>query len=205
MIRQQLSVVLCMFFITWLTTLNVGEDDENIFGISDGMQVFLNTGLCGALITMILGSIAWQLVAAAFSLAFLSSPLTYIFLHICLLLEATGICSGAWVLVAIHKCIAGFQHNEVYIGTTKEHAAKNLANNNEQLHLGPGHMLKLPSFAEGAPATLQEFMESNESIVAYIMSLHGMKKGGNVETADGDVETVRGAVGNEEDDDEFHV
>jgi silicon transporter len=185
MIGRQLSVVSCMFFIARVTTLNVGEDEENIFGVSDGVQAFLNTGLCGALVTTILGSIAWQLVAAAFPLAFLSNPLTYVFLRICLLLEATGICSGAWVLAGIHKRIAGFQRDEVYIGTAEERAAKNLGDDDEQLHLGPGHMLKLPGFAEDAPAALKELMESDPSVVDYVKSLHGIKAVGDVETAHG--------------------
>jgi hypothetical protein len=41
------------------------------------------------------------------------------------LLEATGICSGAWFLGIIHKKISGFQLDEVYIGTPEERAAMN--------------------------------------------------------------------------------
>jgi hypothetical protein len=183
MIGRQLSFVSCMFFIARVTTLDVGPDEENIFGVSDGLQALFNTGLCGALVTTILGSIAWQLVAAAFPLAFLSNPLTYIFLRICLLLEATGICSGAWVLAAIHKRIAGFQRDEVYIGTAEERAAKKMGDDEEQLHLGPGHMVKLPGFAEDAPAALRELMESDPSVVEYINSIRGIKGDVDVETA----------------------
>ena len=109
----------------------------------------------------------------------------YVFLRICLLLEATGICSGAWVLAGIHRRIAGFQRDEVYIGTAEERAAKNLGDDDEQLHLGPGHMLKLPGFAEDAPAALKELMESDPSVVDYVKSLHGIKAVGDVETAHG--------------------
>merc|ERR1712087_730810 len=72
-------------------------------GLPDGIQGFLNLGFQGALLTTILGSITWQLVAGAFPVAFLSNPVTYILLRICLLLEATGICNGAWVLAASVK------------------------------------------------------------------------------------------------------
>merc|ERR1712083_1111507 len=82
---------------------NLEEGDTTIFGVSEGVQEFFNTGLLGALVTTIIGSITWQLAASAFPLAFLSNPLVYVFLRICLFLEWTGICSGAWVLAAIHK------------------------------------------------------------------------------------------------------
>merc|ERR1711937_96264 len=75
------------------------------------------------------GSISWQLVAAAFPIAFLSNPLTYILLRICLFLEGTGLCQASWVLAAVHKRIANFQRDEVYIGTAEERAAKDIENN----------------------------------------------------------------------------
>lgn len=120
MIGRQLCVVTCFFVIARVTTQNVEVGEENVMGLPDGVQDFLGFGFQGALITTILGSISWQLVAGAFPIAFLSTPVTYILLRICLLLEATGICNGAWVLAAIHRRIAGFQLDEVYIGTAEE-------------------------------------------------------------------------------------
>jgi len=96
---------------------------ENVFGVSDGMQEFFNLGFLGAIITTILASIAWQLVAGAFPIAFLSNPMVLIFLRIALAIEATGICAGAWFFASIHKKICGFQHDEVYVGTAEERAA----------------------------------------------------------------------------------
>ncbi len=126
MIGRQLCVVSCMLFVARITNIDMEKGDEdvnnNLFGVSDGVQSLLNTGLLGAIMSTILGSISWQLVASAFPIAFLSNPLTYILLRICLLLEATGICQGAWVLAAIHKKAAGFQRDEVYIGTAEERA-----------------------------------------------------------------------------------
>lgn len=128
MCGRQMCVTLCFFVIARVTTLNVeiGVDD-NIFGVSDSIQKFFNMGFLGAIITTILGSISWQLVASAFPIAFLSNPLVFVFLRFCLLLEATGICAGAWFLGIIHKKFAGFQHDEVYIGTPEERAAMNKA------------------------------------------------------------------------------
>jgi len=173
MIGRQLCVVSCFFIIARVTTLNVKEGDENVLGVSDGWQAFFNTGLCGAIITTVVASVSWQLVASAFPIAFLSNPFTYIFLRICLFLEATGICSGAWVLAAIHKKIAGFQRDEVYIGTAEERAEKKMGDNDENLHLGAGHMVKLPGFDENAPDSLKELFKSDVSVREYLSSIHG--------------------------------
>jgi len=126
MCGRQMTVTLCFFIIARVTTINVviGED-ENIFGVSDPIQKMFNLGFMGALTTTILGSIAWQLVAGSFPIAFLSNPIVYIFLQAALFLEATGICAAAWFLALIQKKIAGFQYDEVYIGTAEERAAKN--------------------------------------------------------------------------------
>merc|ERR1719464_2103833 len=119
------------------------------------MQELYNTGLLGAFITTIVASVAWQLVASAFPIAFLSNPVTYILLRWCLFLEATGICQGAWVLAAIHKKIANFQRDEVYIGTAEEREKQAMGDDADKLALGAGHIVKLPNFSENAPQPLQ--------------------------------------------------
>ena len=49
--------------------------------------------------------------------------MTYYLLRLCLALEATGLCNGAWVLAAIHKRVSNLQKDEVYIGTAEERKA----------------------------------------------------------------------------------
>ena len=173
-----------MFFVARVTTLDIAEDEENIFGVSDGLQKFFNTGLLGAIIVTIVASISWQLVASAFPIAFLSNPFTYIFLRICLGLEASGICSGAWVLSDLQKRLMGFQRDEVYIGTAEERAAKNMGDDSDQLHLGPGHLIKLPGFPENAPASLKKLTASDPAVAEYLNSIHKMEDG-----TQGDVES----------------
>merc|ERR1712187_832082 len=120
MVGRQLCVVSCMFFVARVTTVKIPEGGDNIFNVSQRLQEFFNLGFLGALITTIVGSISWQLVAATFPIAFLSNPLTYILLRICLFLEGTGLCQAAWVMAAVHKKISHFQRDEVYIGTAEE-------------------------------------------------------------------------------------
>jgi len=140
MVGRQLCVVTCFFVAARVTTLNVqvGEG-KNVFGVPDGLQEFLNTGLHAAVVTTIVGSISWQLVASAFPFMFLNNPLTYILLHICLLFESTGLCCAAWVLASIHKKIAGYQYDEVYIGTPEERLASGKGPE-ESVHVVAGSM-----------------------------------------------------------------
>jgi hypothetical protein len=46
----------------------VGTHD-NIFGVSDGLQSFFNTGLLRAVIMTIVASLAWHIIASAFPAA----------------------------------------------------------------------------------------------------------------------------------------
>jgi len=169
MIGRQLCVVSCMFFVARVTSVSLDENEGNIFGVSNSMQELFNTGLLGAHIVTILGSISWQLVASAFPLAFLANPATYYLLRLCLFLESTGICTGAWVLAAIHKKVCGFKRDEEYIGTAEERAKTEFKD--ESAQFGVGHMIKLPGFVENAPPALLELLEKNPNVSQYINSV----------------------------------
>lgn len=139
MIGRQLTVVSCFFIVARVTTLNiVPGEGNNVFGITDASQEFLNTGLHAAVITTILASITWQLAASAFPLAFLANPATYILLVIALTLEATGVCAGAWVVARVVKKAMGLQYDEVYVGTPEERAANNHPDKTDEAGTGIG-------------------------------------------------------------------
>jgi len=132
MCGRQVTVTLCFFVIARVTTITVDIGvDENIFGVSDWVQTMFNLGFMGALTTTILGSIAWQLVAGAFPIAFLSNPVVYVFLQIALFIEALGFTAAAWMLSVVQSKIMGFQFDEVYVGTAEERAAKGHADDTE--------------------------------------------------------------------------
>jgi hypothetical protein len=170
MIGRQLTVVSCMFFVARVTSVKMKEGAPNMFGVSDGVQELFNSGLLGALFLTIVGSIAWQLVAAAFPIAFMSNPLTYILLRIALAIEFTGVCNGAWVLAAIHAKLAGFQRDEVYIGTAEERAAKNMGDDYDKLQTGPGHIAKLPAFVD-MPDALEALMLKDPKVAEFIKKI----------------------------------
>jgi len=150
MIGRQICVVGCMFVVARVCTMNVtvGEG-QNVLGVPDSFQSFLNTGLLAALITTIIGSIAWQLVASAFPIAFLSNPIVYVFLRWCLLLESTGICSGAWVIARIAELATGWKTDEHYIGTPEDRAKRDRGDSEEKYDVGPGHV-RIPVQVVGA-------------------------------------------------------
>jgi hypothetical protein len=125
LIGRQICATICTFIIARITSINVeiGSDGAtNIFGVGNGWQNFFNTGLLGALITTVVGSLAWRIIAASFPVAFLSNPLIFLIVQLCLLLEASGACSAAWLLAWIHKKVVGYHLDVVYIGTPKQRA-----------------------------------------------------------------------------------
>jgi hypothetical protein len=123
LVGRQIFVATCTFVVARIASPDYTEEDDNIFGVSDGFQAFLNTGLTGAVITTLVGSLAWRIIASSFPVAFLSNPLVYVIVRICLVLDTVGICSSAWLLALTHKLLVGYQVDEVYIGTSEEQTA----------------------------------------------------------------------------------
>jgi len=175
MVGRQMCVTLCFFIIARVTTISLNEGDENIFGYSNGVQLFFETGLLGALITTIVASIMWQLVASAFPMAFLSTPLTYILLRWCLFLEWTGVCQGSWVFAMLIRKAVGYKRDEVFIGTAEERKARAMQDPaksaDEDYNVVPGHMypgvpVLPPNFAPRTN-TMEELMELEQELVEH--------------------------------------
>jgi hypothetical protein len=161
MVGRQLCVVSCFFMAARATTMDIEDGESNVLGVPDAIQAFFDTGLLGAFITTIIASIMWQLVASAFPMAFLSTPVTYVLLRICLGLEATGICNGAWVLASIHKKLAGFKVDEVYVGTAEERAA--MQKNDKNQVSSVGHMYPA-SMKNDKKMSMDEIMEAENDL-----------------------------------------
>ena len=194
MVGRQMCVTLLFFFVARVTTIELKEDEENIFGVSDGLQAFFDTGLMGALITTIVASITWQLVASSFPMAFLSTPVTYVLMRFCLFLEWTGLCQGSWVVARVHRKLVGFKRDEVYIGTPEERHALKLKNgadprsmDEDDYNVRPGHMYpgvpRLPVDFGHRTQTLedldeleQELQEHKQEVEARIKELQAKKE-----------------------------
>merc|ERR1712008_21581 len=65
--------------------------------------------------------------------------------------------------------IAGFQRDEVYIGTAEERRKQEMGDDNAQLRLGTGHLVKLPGFSDNAPKALQKLLLGNTLIVLLMI------------------------------------
>jgi hypothetical protein len=120
LIGRQICVTCCMFIVARVATCSVDAGEPTIFGVSAGIQNFFNTGLLGAVITTIIGSLAWRIIASAFPVAFLSNPLIYLIIRLCLLLEASGVCSAAWVIALMHRKVARYEPDNVHLGCSDE-------------------------------------------------------------------------------------
>jgi len=127
LIGRQICVTVCMFVVARITSVTVDlnkEDSENIFGVSDGLQAFFNTGLLGAVITTIVASLMWRIIASSFPVAFLSNPLIFLIIQLCLLLEKSGVCSASWVLARYHKLLVNYQPDAVYLEGAERHTSE---------------------------------------------------------------------------------
>ena len=117
LIGRQVCVTVCTFLIAKIITLNVAPGN-NIFGVSDGLQVFFNTGLLGAIITTIFSSLIWRIVASDFPILFLNNFGALAIFRLCLLLEMSGICSSAWICARLHNVVAKYQSDSKYLQTS---------------------------------------------------------------------------------------
>lgn len=114
LIGRQMFVASLMFIVAKIASISVEENESNIFGVSDGFQNFLNTGLLGALVLTVMGSLAWRIIASAYPLAFMSNPLIYIIIRACLFLEVIGICSCVWPLAKVIRMIFQYKPDGTY-------------------------------------------------------------------------------------------
>jgi Silicon transporter len=133
LVGRQMFQTLIQFSIARMISFDTSVKD-NIFGISDTLQKVFNSGVLGVLITTIVASLAWRVVANAFPLAFLSNPASRPIIYICFCAEGTGLGNIAWVIAHGYEKIFGLKHDDYYLGSSSYNATvkKNatLTNNN---------------------------------------------------------------------------
>jgi hypothetical protein len=122
LVGRQICQTILMFVIARITTLD--SEADNLWGVPDGVQQFLVTGVLGALLTTIVASLSWRVLASSFPLSFLANPLSRPIILVCLLLESTGICTVAWPMAKLCQEIFGFRPDDEYLqnarGQTKD-------------------------------------------------------------------------------------
>jgi hypothetical protein len=92
-VGRQICVTVCMFVVARISSINADKFAEGYtsFGISSGFQEFANSGMLGALISTIIGSLMWRVIASKFPLVFMNNKLAILIIRMCLLAELTGI------------------------------------------------------------------------------------------------------------------
>jgi len=124
LIGRQILQTVIMFVIARITTVDMKDSSRNLFGVSDALQSFFDTGILGALISTIVASLSWRIVASSFPVAFLASPLSVWIIRLCLAVEWTGVCYSAWFFAAIQRKLIRFERDETYVGTAEDRATK---------------------------------------------------------------------------------
>ena len=114
LIGRQIFVASLNFIVARIASI-AGPEDYSIFGASPSLQFFYNTGLLGSVVLTIIGSLIWRIIASSCPLPFMSNPIIYVIIRMCLLLEESGLFASTWGLAFLHKKFAGFQPDEVYL------------------------------------------------------------------------------------------
>ena len=147
LIGRQIFAASLMFIVARIATIKIPKGAENIFSVSNGFQNFLDTGLLGAIVLTIIGSLVWRIVASSYPLAFMSNPIIYIIIRFCLLLESSGICSSSWVLARFHKVLVGYQPDEVYLEGAEKHGREPVTKRDKEIDITVTVVKYLYSFA----------------------------------------------------------
>lgn len=119
---RQICQTILMFAIARIIAIDA--KDGNILGVGDTFQRILNSGVLGALISTIVISLSWRILASSFPIFFLGNPFAPFILKMCLLIEASGICTIAWLMAKVQKRIAGYRPDSEYIGDHSESVLK---------------------------------------------------------------------------------
>jgi len=123
--RQMLATV-CMFVIARITSVDSSNKAFKVDNVTSldtgdqGLQGLIFTNLLAALITTIVASLSFRVVASQFPMVFLSNPMIIIILRVCLFLEATGIMQFAWLLAHGIKRLLKLKPDEVVLAEARQ-------------------------------------------------------------------------------------
>ena len=128
LIGRQILQTVIMFLLARILTLEDGA--ATLLGDNSILQSILSTGLLGALISTVVASLSWRILACTFPVAFLS--IGFVPVKVCLWIEKTGICSVAWLIATIHRHVVGLKYDEHYLGEI--HTADHVRDVHDGLH-----------------------------------------------------------------------
>ena len=109
--------------IARITTIDANNphliNGETVFDASLSWQAFLSTGLLNALLTTIIGSLCFRIVASATPLTFLSNRLINVMLRLCLNVCNTGIMDFAWLCAKLVASVLLCKADNSYLSKTQ--------------------------------------------------------------------------------------
>jgi hypothetical protein len=116
LVGRQIAQTVIMFLIARIITVDMKtEEENNIFGVSDKIQAFFNSGLLNALVSTIFASLSWRVTANEFPMIFLSSPIAIWIIRLCLWVEGTGICDAAWLFAKLHLLVVRYRPDKTFL------------------------------------------------------------------------------------------
>ena len=118
LVGRQIIQTILMFLIAKISTVkHLSDSSESLFGLENSfISTLFDTGVAGALISTVIASLSWRVLANSFPFLFLSNPFAYWIIKLCLFMESTGVCYSAWILAEINRRFVKYNHDEVYIG-----------------------------------------------------------------------------------------
>ena len=122
LIGRQIFQTVIMFVIARIMTLKDGA--TTLLGDNAVLQSILSTGLLGALISTVVASLSWRILAWTFPVAFLT--IGFVPVKICLWIEKTGVCSVAWLIAHFQRHAVGMKYDEVYLGEMRTSDVKEM-------------------------------------------------------------------------------
>ena len=130
LVGRQIGQTAIQFLLTRLLSLDItpGQGD-NVWGVNNFWQKVFNSGGLGAIITTVLASLCWRVLASEFPLMFLSSPFSRPIIQLCLVAERTGIINISWALAAVQRRVLGMKTDETYLGANALRPASNRKDN----------------------------------------------------------------------------
>jgi len=141
--RQILQTVI-MFLIARIITVDMQEGADNLFGVSNGIQKLLESGILNALVSTIFASLSWRVTANAFPMIFLANPIAIWLMRLCWVVEGTGICDAAWLLASLHHRLVKYKPDQDILSRKDEDAAVN-SEGDDDVEMG---MEKTPNTAK---------------------------------------------------------
>jgi hypothetical protein len=119
LVGRQIVVASLMFTVGRVVSVDAAHAavaaGRTSFDVSDDFQSFLNLNFCGALITTILGSLIWRVVAGSYPLIFMSNPVIYVLINFCYLLEATGLFSSSFAVAKTANLVFRLRDDDHYL------------------------------------------------------------------------------------------